>query len=75
MFQRASERTQILIATHASYFVKQFDLSTIAVMRKEDGQAVFRKPLNSAVLKDLLQDFGTDDLEYWHQSDQLEDLA
>ena len=75
MFQRASERTQILIATHASYFVKQFDLSTIAVMRKEEGQAVFRKPADSDVLKALLEDFGTEDLEYWHQSDQLEDFA
>ena len=68
MFQRASERTQILLATHASYFIKQFDLSNIAVMRKEDGQSVFRKPAESAVLLDMLQDFGTDELEYWHQS-------
>ena len=44
LFERASDRTQILLATHSSYFLTQFDISRIAVLRKENGQAKFDKP-------------------------------
>jgi predicted ATPase len=74
LFEKASERTQILLATHSSYFLTQFDISQIAVMRKENGEAKFIKPSNSQVLKDILDDFGADEIEQLHRSDQLERL-
>jgi len=72
LFQKASERTQILLATHSSYFLTHFNFSEIAVMKKENGEVVFRKPNNSQVIRNLLDDFGTDELEYLHWSNQLE---
>jgi predicted ATPase len=75
LFERASARTQIFLATHASYFLLQFDLSRIAVMRKEGGEAKFLKPDNSATLTQNLEDFGPDELEVMHRSDELELLA
>lgn len=74
LFQKLSDRTQVLISTHSSYFLRQFDLSEIAIMRKEAGQAVFIKPRDSAVLVANLEDFGPDGLERMHQSDELERL-
>ncbi|BAZ84327.1 AAA family ATPase [Dolichospermum compactum] len=74
LFEKASERTQILLATHSSYFLTQFDISQIAVLRKEKGEAKFIKPGNSPVLIDMLDDFGADELEQLHRSDELERL-
>jgi predicted ATPase len=75
LFEKASERAQILLATHASYFLMQFDLSRIAVMRKENGEARFIKPIDSNVLKQNLEDFGPEEIEVMHRSDELERLA
>lgn len=75
LFQRASERTQILLATHSSYFLTQFDLSQIAVLRKENGEAKFLKPQDSKVLTENLKDFGPEEIEVMHRSDELEHLA
>ncbi|MBW4559472.1 MAG: AAA family ATPase [Trichormus sp. ATA11-4-KO1] len=74
LFEKASERTQILLATHASYFLTQFDIAQIAVLRKENGEAKFIKPGNSQVLIDMLDDFGSDEIEQLHRSDELERL-
>ena len=75
LFEKASSRTQILLATHASYFVVQFQTEQLAVMRKESGEAKFIKPKNSRVLMQNLEDFGTEELEIMHRSDELERLA
>ena len=75
LFQKACERTQILLATHASYFLTQFDVSHIAVMKKVNGESIYVKPADSATLCANLQDFGTDELEAMHRSDELEALA
>ncbi|MFN7501993.1 MAG: AAA family ATPase [Dolichospermum sp.] len=74
LFEKASERTQILLATHSSYFLTQFDISQIAVLRKENGEAKFIKPGESQVLIDMLDDFGADEIEQLHRSDELERL-
>ncbi|MFM6107622.1 MAG: AAA family ATPase [Sphaerospermopsis kisseleviana] len=74
LFEKASERTQILLATHSSYFLTQFDISQIAVLRKENGEAKFIKPGNSPILIDMLDDFGSDEIEQLHRSDELERL-
>lgn len=75
LFEKACERTQILLATHSSYFLKQFDISRIAVMRKENGEAKFFKPANSKVLVENLKDFGQEEIELMHRSDELEILS
>jgi len=75
LFQKASDRTQVLLATHASYFLTQFELPQIAVMRKEDGEAKFLKPTDSKVLKEILEDFGPKEIELLHRTDELEQFA
>jgi predicted ATPase len=75
MLKRASERTQILLATHNSFVLRQFGLTDIAIMRMENGEAKFIKPSDSAVLKANLEDFGTDEIERMHQTEELEKLA
>lgn len=75
LFEKASQRTQVVLATHASYFLSQFDLKNIAVMRKEAGKSVFVKISDSQTLIDNLEDFGRDELEKMHRSDELEALA
>ena len=74
LFKKASRRTQILLATHNSYFLSMFDLSQIAVMRKEDGRAVFVKPDTSKALVGMLEDFGSGEIERLHKSEELEQL-
>jgi predicted ATPase len=75
LFQKASERTQIILATHSSYFLSQFPLENIAVMRKEDGRAVWIKPADHQVFRDILSDFGQDEISHLHISGELEGLA
>lgn len=75
LFQEAATRTQIILATHSSYFLAQFRLEEIAVLRKENGDAVFRKPADSEALRAMLEDFGPAEIEALHRSDELEVLA
>ena len=75
LFEKASRRTQIVLATHASYFLSQFDFKNIAVMKKESGKSVFLKVSDSQALLDNLEDFGRDELEKMHRTDELEALA
>jgi predicted ATPase len=75
LFEKACNRTQIFLATHASYFLLQFDISRIAVLRKENGEGRFVKPENSLALMQNLQDFGQQELEIMHRSDELERLV
>jgi predicted ATPase len=75
LFEKASERTQILLATHASYFLLQFGIEQIAVLRKENGEVKFFKPKDSEALTRNLEDFGSQEIEVMHRSDELEQLA
>jgi len=75
LFEKACNRTQILLATHASYFLMQFNLDRIAVLRKVDGEAVFIKPKDSRILSENLKDFGQEEIEVMHRSDELEQFA
>jgi predicted ATPase len=75
LLKKTASRTQILLATHSSYFLTQFDLSNIAVMRKESGEAKFFKPQDSKVLREMLADFGAEEIEALHRSDELERLS
>jgi predicted ATPase len=75
LFEKASQRTQIVLATHSSYFLTQFELANIAVMKKDSGQSVFLNVKDSKTLFDNLEDFGSDELEKIHRTDELEALA
>ncbi len=75
LFEKGCGRTQILLATHAPYFLVQFDISRMAVMRKEDGEAKFLKPGDSKVLMDQLEDFGREEIRLMHRSGELESFA
>ena len=75
LFEKAAERTQIILATHSSYFLTQFDLDNIAVTKKISGESVFVKVKDSQTLLDNLEDFGIDELEKMHRTDELEALS
>ena len=75
LFEKASSRTQIILATHASYFLTQFDIDRISIMKKVQGESVYVKVKDSKALLDNLQDFGIEELSQMHQTDELEALA
>jgi predicted ATPase len=72
LFRLFSQRSQVLIATHSPYFLSQFPLDLIAVMRKEDGQGKFKRPSNSAALRREIKELGADALAQLYVSDELE---
>ncbi|MBC6480637.1 MAG: AAA family ATPase [Hormoscilla sp. GM7CHS1pb] len=75
-FDKASwKHTQILVTSHGSFFLLQFDFEQIALLRKENGAAKFLKPANSQTLTDMIKDFGIEEIEYLHWSDHLEVLS
>ncbi len=75
LLDAASDKTQIIVATHDSYFLTHFDIGQIAVMRKENGAAGFAKPGDSGALTAMLEDFGPEEVEVLHRSGELEFLA
>jgi predicted ATPase len=75
LFKKASERTQLLLATHSSYFLSQFDADSIAVMRKQKGEAVYTRTSETDTLARILEDFGGEELETMHRSDEFEALT
>jgi predicted ATPase len=74
LFRLASTRTQVLIATHSPYFLSQFELDEIAMMRKEDGAARFVRPSSSTALRRAVEEVGGDAITRLHLSDELETL-
>jgi predicted ATPase len=72
MLRLASARSQILVATHSPHFLRQFQLDEIAVMKREDGKAVFKRPATSASLRQEIEDLGSESLALMHTSDELE---
>lgn len=75
LFKQASQRTQVLLATHASYFLTQFGIEEIAVMKKVGGESKLFKPHDSKSLRANLEEFGVAEIETMHRSDELEVLA
>jgi predicted ATPase len=73
-FKVASARSQVLIATHSPYFLSQFELDEIAVMRKEDGRAMFVRPATSQALRHEVEEFGGEALASLFLSGELEVL-
>ncbi|MCP4147824.1 MAG: AAA family ATPase [bacterium] len=75
LFEKAAERTQAILATHASYFLKQFQLDNIAFMKKKSGESAYIKVRDSKTLLDNPEEFGIEELEQMHQNDELEVLS
>jgi len=75
LFEKASSRTQIILATHASYFLTQFDIDRISIMKKVQDENVYVKVKDSKALLDNLQDFGIEELLQMHLTDELEALS
>lgn len=75
LFSKASEKTQVILTTHSSYFLTQFLLEYISITKKEDGESKCIKVKDSKALLDNLNDFGTDELEKMHRNDELETLV
>ncbi|MBW1803652.1 MAG: AAA family ATPase [Deltaproteobacteria bacterium] len=75
LLEKASEKTQVILATHASYFLTQFELKNIAVMKKGAGESEYLRTSDSKALIDNLEDFGTEELEKMHRTDELEALS
>ncbi len=63
LFEKASQRTQFILATHASYFLTQFKVENISVMKKDGGNSRYIKISDSKTLLDNLDDFGSEELE------------
>lgn len=74
LLRLASTRTQILVATHSPYFLAQFALDEIAIMRKQEGAAVFLRPSSSRALQSMADEIGGDAIARLHLSDELETL-
>lgn len=75
LLAKAAERTQVILATHSSYFLTQFAVENIAVTRKIAGESRYVRIGDSQTLVDNLAEFGTDELEKMHRSDELEVLS
>ncbi len=74
LFQLASDRTQVVITTHSPYFLSQFELDDMAVMRKEEDRAVFVRPISSAALRSAVEEVGGETLVNLFLSEELETL-
>jgi predicted ATPase len=73
-FKMATARSQVLIATHSPHLLAQFALDDIAVMRKEDGHAVFVRPSTSDMLRTEVAEIGGDAIARLFLSEELEGL-
>jgi predicted ATPase len=74
LLQLASQRTQVLVATHSPYLLSRFSLKEIAAMRKEGGGAQFVRPSSSEALRQMVSELGSDEIARLHFSDELETL-
>lgn len=72
LMRLATAKTQILAATHSPYLLSQFSLDEIAVMKREQGRAIFRRPSDSSALSREIAEIGGDALARLHISDELE---
>ncbi len=75
LFSKVSERTQVIISTHSSFFLTQFPIKNISVMKKVSGESVYLRAVDSKTLLANLEDFGSDELERMHRTDELEALS
>jgi predicted ATPase len=75
MFRELATRTQVMVATHSSQFLKQFSLEEIAVMSLGEKGPRFLKPANSDVLRASLPHLEVGHQEQLHRSEELEKIS
>lgn len=75
LFEKAADKTQVLLSTQSSYFLMQFDLDNIAILKKANGQSVYINAKNSKNLMENLKKIGIERLEHLHRTDELEALT
>lgn len=74
LFEKAAERTQVLLATHDSYFLTQFDPENLAVIKKGTEGSVYANARHSQTLMERLRQVDDVDLERMFRADELETL-
>jgi len=72
LLRQAATDTQLLVTTHSPYFLSQFSLEELAVMKKVEGRAVFSRPASNEALRQEIEELGTGELARLHISDELE---
>ncbi|HEX8819925.1 MAG TPA: AAA family ATPase [Archangium sp.] len=72
LLRQAATETQLLVTTHSPYFLSQFSLEEIAVMKKVEGRAVFARPASNEALRQEIEELGSGELIRLHISDELE---
>lgn len=75
LLRKLSQRTQVIVATHSSFFLGQFALDEVGVMKRERGSVQLSRPADSAALRAMLEDFGAAALADLHRSQELEALS
>ena len=72
LFEKAAERTQVLLTTHASYFLTQFDLENVSIIKKTSGGSTYVNVRNSQALLNQLQKVEVEEMESMYRADELE---
>jgi predicted ATPase len=72
LFKELSDKAQVILTTHSSYFLSMFDIENILVLNKEAGDIKALKPSTSQALIDNLKEFGDQELEIMHRSGEFE---
>ncbi|MGZ3457590.1 MAG: AAA family ATPase [Archangium sp.] len=72
LLRQAATESQFLVTTHSPYFLSQFSLDEIAVMKKVEGRAVFARPASNQALRQEIEELGSGELVRLHLSDELE---
>ncbi len=74
IFEKAADRTQLLLATHDSYLISQFDTESLSVLKKTPEGSVFNNARNSHGLISRLRKADSDEIERMFRADELEGL-
>ena len=74
LFEKAAETTQVLLATHASYFLTQFDLENISLLKKTPAGSTYTSLRSSQAILAKLKQMESDELEQMYRADELEAL-
>lgn len=74
LFEKAAERTQVLLATHDGYFLTQFDPENLAVIKKTPDGSVYAAARHSESLMERLRQVQDEDLERMFRGAELETL-
>lgn len=74
LFDKAADRTQLLLATHESYLISQFDMDNVSILKKTAEGSVFTNIRSSQAMMGQLAEAGPDDIERMFRADELEGL-